>query len=129
MSSMKERKDQMSVDNSQAQGICMSSGGALEGQQCLCVNACVCVSAHMHTRVCAHVSACMSIHTRVYVHTCVYASVGVCVCVRVCTCVHACGLEGGRRPTEEGHSGPSLSPCPQPLPFCTLSLVFCVNCT
>ena len=86
VSSMKERKDQMSVDNSQAQGICMSSGGALEGQQCFCVNACVRVSAHMHTRVCTRVC------THVHPHTCICAYLRVCICgcVCVCACVHVC---------------------------------------
>ena len=49
MSSVKEGRDQMLVDKSQAQGICMSSGGALEGQQSLCANARACVCTCLHT--------------------------------------------------------------------------------
>lgn len=137
MSSVKEGRDQMLVDKSQAQGICMSSGGALEGQQSLCANAraCVCTCLHTCTRVCVHMHVCMCAHARtfmhtlVYVHACMSASVCLFACMCVCICVHVCGLEGGRCLTQEGHSSPSLSPVPNPCPSYTVSLVFCVNCT
>lgn len=127
--------------------VCVCARVSMPAHSCtyvyMCIPACVhlwgCVrvrvSAHMHTRVCTRMSARVSVpaHSCTCVCVCIAACVHLwgCACVRVCTCVHANGLEGGRRPTE-GPQQPLPLPRPQPLPFCTLctlSLVFCLNCT